>query len=218
VLAVAALAAVPLALGAGGGHAHRAGRPAGLRHCAPAGTRLLAGNGVVRVYSWSSSTGPPGPTEACVVRTGARMTLESGPSRRFPGLHRSVGDFELAGSIVGYIETQFGVDSGTTQLVVADVASRRILRSIKGGQYIDAGIISSQGVRRFVLTPRGAVAWVTTTSRSRRLQGVTVYAAPPAGRAVVLDEGLAIDPASLRLSGSTLSWTDGGATRTARMP
>jgi hypothetical protein len=35
---------------------------------------------------------------------------------------------------------------------------------------------------------------------------------------VVLDEGPAIDPASLSLSGGTLTWTNAGVRRTAAMP
>jgi len=62
------------------------------------------------------------------------------------------------------------------------------------------------------------VAWITTRRKARRLTDVTVSIAPPTGRVALLDEGLSIDPASLRLSGSTVSWTDGGTRRTARMP
>ncbi|HEX9482462.1 MAG TPA: hypothetical protein VF927_10205 [Solirubrobacteraceae bacterium] len=37
-------------------------------------------------------------------------------------------------------------------------------------------------------------------------------------QAVLLDEGSAIDPASLALSAGTLRWSDAGSIRTARMP
>ncbi len=129
-----------------------------------------------------------------------------------------MGDFELAGDILGYSETQFGVDSGTTRVVIADVARRRIIRSIEGGNYVDAGLILSEGVDSFVLSSTGAVAWIRSRSEHRQLTDVVVYAAPRVGDASVLDKGTSIDPASLRLSGTTISWVDGGARRTAAMP
>jgi hypothetical protein len=194
------------------------GRSHAARHprCPPAGVHLLARDRILRVYSTGAE--PAATVVACRLGSGARMTLQPGPSHRFRGLHRSVGGLVLAGGLVGYEETQFGVDSGTTRVVVADVGRRRVLRSIEGGKYVDAGLIVAEGVERFVLTPGGAVAWVTTRSKRRRLTDVTVSAAPPVGNAVVLDEGLAIDPSSLRRSGSTVSWIDGGVRRTAPMP
>jgi hypothetical protein len=217
-LAAGALAAGALAGGALGAAGTRASaaRAAGRPPCPPPGAHVLARDRLLRVYS--TGTGLGAGVVACRLRTGTRMTLLPGPGQRPPGLQRGVGGFELAGGLVGYRETQFGIDSGTTRLLIADVGRRRVLRSIAGGSYVDAGLILSERVDVFVLTAAGAVAWVTTRREHGQLTGVTVSAAPPRGSAAVLDRGTAIDPTSLRLSGATLSWRDGGATRTARMP
>ncbi len=149
------------------------------------------------------------------------MTLLPARSKRHFALHHSVGQFRLAGDFVGYIETQFGVDSGTTTLIVVDVASRRRLHEIAAGHYVDAGFVVSEDVTDFVVSNRGSVAWITERGK-RGLNGSaeerTVQVVGPTGIATVADESTTIDPVSLRLSGHTLIWSDGGMRRTAPMP
>jgi hypothetical protein len=142
-------------------------------------------------------------------------------SRRHFGLHHSVGQFTLAGDFLGYIETQFGVDSGTTTLIVLDVASRRTLHQIAAGHYVDAGFVFSEGITDFVVSNRGAVAWITERGRRGSRGSVeerTVQVVGRTGIATVADTSTTIDPTSLRLSGHTLSWSDAGVRRTAPMP
>lgn len=189
----------------------RAGRSA----CPPAGRRLLMGNGVVRVYS-APGPAPRAPVEACLVRTGARMTL----IRPGLGCCASLGTVALAGSVVAFLESRFGVDSGTDSIGVVDVASRRVLRRLADvGHWVDAGILGSERVGELVVGRNGSVAW-TESRRARPAAGPTflVIAAAASGRPAVLDEGPAVDESSLRLSGSTLSWRDGGRLATARLP
>ncbi len=149
------------------------------------------------------------------------MMLLAARSQRHFGLHHSVGQFALAGDFVGYIETQHGVDSGTTTLIVVDVASRHKLHEIAGGHYVDAGFVFSEGVTDFVVSNRGSVAWIT--ERGKRgprgtLEERTVQVVGPTGIATVADASTTIDPTSLRFSGHTLSWSDAGVRRTAPMP
>jgi hypothetical protein len=177
---------------------------------------VLAHDRSVRIYSTGTQLAET--VVACSLLSGSRITLLPAYSPGFHGLHHSVGGFELAGAIVGFTEAQFGVDSGTTRLVIADVARGRVLRSIAGGNYVDAGFVLAEGISRFVMTPTGAVAWVATRSKAGQLTGVTVSAAARAGAPAVLDEGLGIDPSSLRLAGGTVSWSDGGVLRTAPVP
>lgn len=146
------------------------------------------------------------------------MTLVPEPSRSGLGPHRSLGELALAGTVVGYIETQFGVDSGTTTLFLVDVRARRLLRSLDAGHYVDAGLISSDAITDFVLTPRGSVAWISERTEHGVLSQRAVHVAAPKGNPVSLDEGTTIDPRSLTLSQGTLAWSDGGAPRTASMP
>jgi len=58
---------------------------------------------------------------------------------------------------------------------------------------------------------------VVQTERRQRV-GASVWAAPREGAPRLLDFGTGIDPASLALSGSTVSWTDAGKQLTAPMP
>jgi hypothetical protein len=142
------------------------------------------------------------------------MTLLSSRSQRH--FFGSVGQFVLAGDFVGYIETQHGVDSGTTTLIVVDVASRRTLHRVAAGHYVDAGFVFSEGVTDLVVSNRGSVAWIT--ERRTLEEQRTVQVVGPTGIATVADASTTIGSASLRLSGHTLSWSDGGVRRTAPMP
>ncbi len=182
--------------------------------CAPAGARVLARDATVRVYETVPKSGRA--IGACLVGHAGHMTLLA--AQPHVGLHRSLGRFELAGRIVAFLETRFGVDSGTSTLVVADIGARRILRSVHAGSYADAGILDRRSVTRFVLTARGSIAWISEHTQRQQLVEVAVHAAPPHGAAVLLDSGRDIDPNLLRLSGSTLSWSRAGSEHTATMP
>lgn len=146
------------------------------------------------------------------------MTLLAKPVPCCHGLRGSVGSFELAGPIVGYIETQFGVDSGSSKLILVDVASHRVLRSIDGGSYVDAGLILSERIASFALDSHGSLAWVASRSEHRQPAQLSVHDAAPHRPPATLDEGPSIDPHSLRLSNGRLSWASAGVTRTVSIP
>jgi hypothetical protein len=204
----ACLGAPPAALA--GGPAVRA------RSCVPNGARVLARGSAIRIYETRSrSAAQPRSVLACMSGHSGHMTLLA-PTRL--NLHISLGRFELAGHVAAYLATQFGVDSGTTKLVVVDVGARRVLRSIEAGSYVDAGLIFREAVIRYVVSSRGSVAWTVTREDHREPPLDSVWAAPREGPAALLDSGPAIDAGSLALSGATLSWTDAGAPRTAPMP
>lgn len=171
----------------------------------------------MRVYSTGPQSSNTYAVRACRRGAGASMTLLAARSQRHFGLHHSVGQFALAGDFVGYIETQHGVDSGTTTLIVVDVASRRKLHEIASGHYVDAGFVFSEGVTDFVVSNRGSVAWITERGKGGSLEERTVQVVGPTGIATVADASTTIDPTSLRLSGHTLSWSDAGVIRTAPM-
>jgi hypothetical protein len=190
----------------------RDGFAAGSVPCPPPGAVVLAHGPETRVYS----SGRPAVVRACVLGRPGAMTLLPAPSS--PGPHRSVGQFRVAGAIVGYIESQFGVDSGSTTLRVADVASRRVLRRIPTGHYVDAGLIFREGATDLLVTARGTVAWISARSARGAQSQLAVHVAAGSGPQRVLDEGPEIDGRSLSLSRGTLSWTDAGRRRSATMP
>jgi hypothetical protein len=134
------------------------------------------------------------------------------------GSHVSQQGWRVAGEIVAFVETTFGVDSGSSTLVIVDVGARRRLREAPVGSYVDAGLIRDERLAALVLTPRGSAAWVTTSSNRGVAGPASVHLAGRTGPVLVLDEGTAVDPASLRLEGSTLSWSDGGTRRSHPMP
>jgi hypothetical protein len=185
-----------------------------IRGCPPSGARTIAHDRPVRVYR----VGSEGPVVACLVGHSGHMTLLAKPAPCCHGLRGSVGSFELAGPILGYIETQFGVDSGSSRLMLLDVASHRVLRSIDGGSYVDAGLILSERIASFVLDSHGSLAWIASRSEHRQPAQLSVHAAVPHRAPETLDEGPSIDPHSLRLSLGRLSWSHEGVTQTVSIP
>ncbi len=152
---------------------------------------------------------------ACLSGHHGHMTLLA-PTRL--NQHTSLSRFELAGHVAAYLETQFGVDSGTTKLVVVDVGARRVLHAIEAGSYVDAGFVFDEALVRFLVTSHGSVAWTVTREDHRGPAVESVWAVAREGAPALLDTGQAIDAGSLARAGATLSWSDGGALRTAPMP
>jgi hypothetical protein len=207
-LAVLGTVAVDAGAAAGGTH----------HHCPPPGAHLIAHDRAIRVYSTGSAT-LGRPVEACLIGAGTRMTLlpRGGGGGGPAGQSLKVATF--SGPLVAYLLTSFGVDSGSTRLAIADVASRRVLRELLVGHYVDAGFGGGEAVTKVVLGPRGAVAWIAG-SHGPGNQTVTyaVHTARTVGPPKVLDEGTDIGATSLTLAGRTLSWSHGGVEHTAELP
>jgi hypothetical protein len=192
--------------------------------CPPREARLLAHDRILRVYQHSDTAPLFGlPVTACVIGRPVGMTLIGVPPRerrRGRVLVGRLGKLVLAGPVVAYVVDRLtGVDTASSELVVADVATRRILRSAPAGYSVDAGFVAFQTLTALAVTSGGAVAW----EEERRGPGesgvtVSVHAAPPKGPVALLDEGPAIDAASLSLSGGTVTWTHAGIRRSAAMP
>ena len=184
--------------------------------CAGRGARVLARSAALAIYETRPRTGgPPRAVLACLSGHRGHMTLLA-PTRL--NQHTSLARFELAGHVAAYLETQFGVDSGTTKLVVVDVGARRVLHAIEAGSYVDAGIVFAEAVIRFLVSSRGSVAWTVTREDHRGPAIESVWAVGREGAPALLDSGQAIDAGSLARAGTTLSWTDEGTQRTAPMP
>lgn len=187
--------------------------------CPRKGAEVIASDKLVRVYRYPLTKErypPPRRAEACVVRGGARMTLFD-PNRPSTGLpHRGFGVVAISGTVVAYAVSQFGVDSGGSDLFLADVASRRILRELPGGGFVDAGFLSRTRITDFVLSPSGSAAWIDEVVRPPKKVKTFVVGAAPLGRPeAVLDEGPGIGAGSLTLTHGTLMWWDGGVERSA---
>ncbi len=157
---------------------------------------------------------------ACLAGRQTGMTLIAAPAPHSQRLvRRSLGIIVVAGPIAAYVVNQLtGVDTSTSKLVVADVASGRILREAPAGHSVDGGIIFDERLSSLATTSRGSVAWIEQRREGRNKRSAAVYSAPPTGHATLLDEGPAVGPESLTLSHGTLSWSDGADRRTATMP
>jgi hypothetical protein len=207
------LAAVGIGL-CGGAEAQQRARHA----CPPPGTHVLAKDRVLRVFSREVGGLTRSSVVGCLVKTGTRMTLLAIQGQCCRGRAR-IGTIALAGPFAAYLETRLGVDTSDTTLVVADVATRRILRERPVGSSIDAGIIFRSALTDLLVADDGAVAWIAERYEHRTgTSTVMVYAAAPTGEPTVLDESPAIGATSLMLSAHTLSWSDGAMRRSAQMP
>jgi len=183
------------------------------RSCVGPRARVLARGPAVAVYETSARvTGTRPAIWACLAGHAGHMTLLAGT---LLNARVSLEGFELAGHIAAYLETQRGVDTSQTNIVVVDVGARRVLRAQLAG---DSGPFGEDWVGRFLVTSRGSVAWTSTSEERRGPAVVSVYAAPREGSSALLDRGAAIDAGSLSRSGTTLSWSDGGTVHTAPLP
>jgi hypothetical protein len=174
--------------------------------CAQAGSKTLAANGSVRVFSQGAFV------YGCSQRTGRRSRL--GRSALCIGAAR-VGPVVVAGDDAAYGLERCGVDTGFTQVVVKRLTDGRELRSdaaITG----PLGVESYETVASLVVKGDGSVAWIAS-GRSIVGKGpspVEVHKHDARGLAL-LDSGSGIARGSLRLHGSKLTWKRGVALRSA---
>ncbi|MFI5039911.1 MAG: hypothetical protein ACHQCG_08215 [Solirubrobacterales bacterium] len=193
--------------------------------CPPKGQAVIAEDATMRVYrpKVTARNESELPVVACVIASRTRMTLIPASVPRAsdrisdPGsLRRLVLAGDVAGLVIGHLS---GVDTGYSEIVVADVARRAILRETSAGHSVDAGYVFWAGPTALDVAPDGGVAWIVeTAARGPRPRDSAVFAAPRTGPIVTLDEGPRIEPESLFLSGDTVNWVDGGTTRSAPLP
>jgi hypothetical protein len=122
----------------------------------------------------------------------------------------------LAGETVAYALRSFGVDSGSTAVAVRDLGTGRALGTFPGTEK-SLGPESTNSVSSLVVKPGGAVAWIgigqSIISPARDIEVRTGHGA----RRQLLDSGTQINPTSLRLHGSRLTWRNGRAQRSANL-
>lgn len=208
----AVLLAVPVLGGCGSSVAASASpdptpSPAVPARCGPAGAPTLAANPVARVYV------ARGVAYGCALRTGK--------SYRFGGraaclVAPRVDPVVLAGSFAAYGLTTCGTDTAHSQVLVRNLAGGKLWVSdyaISGGVPPE----SFEGVKRIVIKDDGAVAWLAGVgSIGLTRDQFEVVRVDRRGEAL-LDSGTRISSPSLRLRGSTVTWRDGGRTRSATL-
>lgn len=182
--------------------------------CAPAHAQTIAQDRYVRVYSLGGKASRQSGTYVCLLRSGGTVALAK-PGRYGPG---SIDHIALAGTIVAYTDSTHGVDTGSTDIVVVNVATRRTLLTVPGaGGFIDACVIGFREVTDLVVTYRGSVAWIVRRGAHCATGTFEVHRARTSGAAALLEEGPAIAPGSLRVSGQTVSWENGGQQKSSSL-
>ncbi len=175
--------------------------------CGPASARTLARDGRARVYVLNQSV------FGCSVARGRSFRL--GHASRSVAESR-VGPVAVGGELAAYCLTSFGVDTVGASVVVRRLTDGVQLKEFRATRAVGAEAFESVG--SVVVRGNGAVAWIGSESSivARHRTSIEVHAAG-AGGDRLLDSGPHVDPASLRLHGSRLSWVDGGATRHATL-
>jgi hypothetical protein len=187
------------------GHGHHS-------RCAPPHAQAIAKDRYVRVYSLEGKPPRSSGTYACLLRRGTTVALTR-PRRFNPD---SIGHVVLAGTIVAYTDSTHGVDTGSTDIVVVNVASRRTLLTIPGvGHFVDACVIGFSDVTDLVVTYRGSVAWILSKGSKCTTATFEVHSARTSGAPALLEEGPDIVPGTLRVSGQTVSWENSGQRKSA---
>jgi hypothetical protein len=127
-----------------------------------------------------------------------------------------VGPVAAASNLAAYASTSCGVDTGSTQVIVRRLSDGRQLSSHPA----TTGLIapeSYQSVGSIVVDGSGHAAWIgSLSSIVRHGQETQVNAAGSSG-VKVLATGSDIQVNSLKLHGSTLTWTAGGKQHSATL-
>jgi hypothetical protein len=208
---IAAILVCPVAIA----HTHHRSR------CVPRGSETIAADRSVRVYRTPEYVEgvrqPDKGIYACLFRTGTSLALE--PAH--PGFPRhSLGPFALAGTVLAFVDSQHGVDTGCRGINVIDMAKSRTILSVP-----DVGCFSANfgglGVLAvdLIVNEHGSVAWISSR-REEMKEPMTfnVHSARTSGSVLLLDAGANITPGSLRLApGGEVSWVDGSRARYASL-
>jgi len=176
--------------------------------CGPASAHTLASDGAARVYSQHGRVFGCAAADQKSFRLGA-----AGGSVD----QKRVGPLALAGVDAAYGLTTSGVDTISAEVVVRRLTDGQVLHRHNAitGQ-LPAEFYEK--VVRVVVKRDGSVAWtaavgsiISHTGRQRQVEKID-----QTGRRL-LDHGPSIRLSSLALSGSTLTWRDGGTSRSATL-
>jgi hypothetical protein len=121
----------------------------------------------------------------------------------------------LTAPYVAYVSIECGVGSCTPSIAVRDLRDGALFRHLEVSSESLPG--RPRDVESLVLKANGSVAWIVSRAGFMGSpSAVDVIAVDTTGRRV-LDSGVDVDPKSLALTGSTLTWRKGGAARSASL-
>jgi hypothetical protein len=175
--------------------------------CGPASSRTLAATPVARVYV------AHGAVYGCAAQT--RRVYRLG-SRRLCLVEPRIGPVTVAGRFAAYGQQSCGTDTSSSQVLVRDLSNGKVLLSRSAISRVP-GPESFESVSAIVGKRDGAIAWLAGVTSIGRPGGlVEVHKVDRLG-AALLDSGSGIARGSLTLHGSTVTWRDRGATRSATL-
>ena len=157
---------------------------------------------------------------ACRRSSGARVTVietyDDGIDRFAATRFAVAGDrVAYASELLDHYGTQF------LSVEVFDARRRRLARRVYAGVDLPFGDALRASIDALVVTRSGSVAYVKRRSSDRDYNGRVVsrvaLRATDATGGRLLDKGEGIDPASVRLRGATLSWTNDGERRSSAL-
>ncbi|HEY6397302.1 MAG TPA: hypothetical protein VIX82_07590 [Solirubrobacteraceae bacterium] len=182
--------------------------PTHAARCGPASARTLEANPAARVY-----VAAHGAVYGCAAQTGKVSFLGN---RQICFAGPRIGPISLAGRLAAYALQRCGTDTSSSDVVVRDLADGKVLTNRAAISRVP-GPESFASVGKIVVKRDGSIAWSAGVSSIGHPSEVfEVHRVDRRGPAL-LDSGGAIAAASLRLRGSTVTWSDHGQPRSARL-
>jgi hypothetical protein len=171
--------------------------------CAPAGTKILAVAGAARLYSQG------GVLYGCVAARRTRLGALSG-TKPFPATR--VALYALSSRYAAFDRSDMGVDTFASTVALVDLRSGATIATAPGTTPSNRPE-SFITVGSMVVDPRGTLAWIGRRSAIGVLRPtVEVHILSAAGARLVASAS-DIAARSLKLDGETLTWREGGTSR-----
>jgi hypothetical protein len=170
--------------------------------CRPHGSKTVRASSAARVYELR------GTVYGCLFAAGRRYRLGENDDE----LGDYVGPIRLRGRLVGFARQSFDhYGNANATVVVRDLRTGKVAHSFSdsgGGRAMcDEPEPPSYSVTDLALAPAGAVAWIGEAHHCGFVAREVTTLATGKPREVV-DQGLDIDPASLRYAGGSIFWLD----------
>jgi hypothetical protein len=195
--------------------------PASPSKCRPAGSRTVAANSFVRVYTLPADDEASAHAASDVRVFGCPFTTDSpvllGNTAQIEQRQIDLGVLSLSGYSVAYAESLQGVDTRDAFVTVRNLLTGKVRRRI-GANPNGSGVEAIASVTDIELGRYRSVAWISTAGSLATGQSTSEVAMAEGSKAVaVLDEGSMVALHSLTLHGSHLTWSDGGETHSAQL-
>jgi hypothetical protein len=188
------------------------------RDCHPRGARTVARTPHARVFAYPEGRHDESPLYGCLFRRRRAIELADGSAALWAPVAALLGPYVGVG-----LNIEEGAENPFTDIEIMDLRNGQLVMNTKES--------SDDGIGSVVINRHRAAAWIGCFGGRVRNDSITrclhhhdstqtVYARPSAlGRgtgefdATILDQVGGIDPFSLRLQGSRLTWKDAGVTR-----